>query len=320
MQQYTHWADSLAEHASDADARKSWDPGESPRHYVDLENFPGFLSSGRVIQTVDSAYQVYGSTFLYYNGSLPYTTLITYDSLVSAFEHNDLRKVMYYAGDIGHYVADGHMPFHLTRNYDGQYSDQDGVHYRVESRLITSYLSQITYSGSQVNQIQDVNAYVFNYIYTNYPYVDSLLNADSAAYAAAGTYYGSSFYSPLWAQTSGQIISLFRNASHAIAELIYTAWLEAGSPSMISDRKLVAACPPEVFPVPVVNELNIRFQDDANLAHHIRLIDAQGRELYCALRNGNNISVNTAELEPGIYNLVVLTGSTYFAKKIVILH
>ena len=46
MEFFTTWADSLAAHASDADERKSWDPDEAPRHYIDIDNYPEFIATG----------------------------------------------------------------------------------------------------------------------------------------------------------------------------------------------------------------------------------------------------------------------------------
>jgi hypothetical protein len=40
------WADGLADHASDADIRKGSDPSEANKHYIDIDNFPEFISTG----------------------------------------------------------------------------------------------------------------------------------------------------------------------------------------------------------------------------------------------------------------------------------
>jgi hypothetical protein len=37
----------------------------------------------------------------------------------------------------------------------------------------------------------------------------------------------------LWAKSKSFTIPLFQRASHALADLIYTAWIQAGSPSLI---------------------------------------------------------------------------------------
>ncbi len=54
MEFFDTWADSLAAHGSDADARKSWDPDEAPKHYIDIDNYPEFVANGTISQNFDS--------------------------------------------------------------------------------------------------------------------------------------------------------------------------------------------------------------------------------------------------------------------------
>ena len=48
------WADGLADHASDADRRKSSDHTEENKHYIDIDNFPEFIATGQITQNFDS--------------------------------------------------------------------------------------------------------------------------------------------------------------------------------------------------------------------------------------------------------------------------
>ena len=75
------------------------------------------------------------------------------------------------------YVADGHMPLHITRNYNGQYSGNHGIHSRYESNMIDEFENEISYDGQEIHCINDVRNYVFTYLYQNYTYVDSILLA-----------------------------------------------------------------------------------------------------------------------------------------------
>jgi len=54
MQSILPWAQTLANHASDADIRKETDPNESPRHYIDIDNYPTFATQHRIPQSLDS--------------------------------------------------------------------------------------------------------------------------------------------------------------------------------------------------------------------------------------------------------------------------
>ncbi len=49
-------------------------------------------------------------------------------------------------GILGHYVGDLAMPLHLTKNYDGQETQQKGVHYFVESKMVNELYLEDGYS------------------------------------------------------------------------------------------------------------------------------------------------------------------------------
>lgn len=234
MSQFADWTATLASHASDADIRKNTDPTEAPKHYIDIDSYPEFILTGRIPQTLDSVILIHGSTFVYGNGILPWATKVTFDSLKNCFTRQDWEKAVLFAADLGHYVADGHMPLHITENYDGQLTGNTGIHSRYETTMINSYIGQIIYSGMDITVIPNVNQYIFNYLYINQGYVDSVLAADNYARAAAGGSTSSTTYkTALWNKSKGFTIPLFRNASHSLTELIYTAWVLAGSPAMV---------------------------------------------------------------------------------------
>ena len=230
MNFFEYWADSLADHASDADYRKQSDPDESPRHYIDIDNYPEFVQTGMINQDFDSLVAIHNYSFVMGQGILPWAILRRIDSLQTAFEMGDWHNAMLHASDLGHYIGDNHMPLHLTRNYNGQYTGQNGVHSRYESSMIGQYSSQIIYEGDSLQYIDNLPDYVFNIIYDNYIYVDSVLLADSIATAFAGNTTSTAYYNKLWELTKSFTIPLFKSASYKLTCLIYTAWVNAGSP------------------------------------------------------------------------------------------
>jgi Secretion system C-terminal sorting domain len=230
------WSDSLTAHGSDADYRKSSDPDEAPKHYIDIDNYPEFISNGYITQNFDSLVLQHGISFVVDQGILPWALLATFDSLETAFQNNQFHKAMLFAADLGHYLGDMCMPLHLTRNYNGQYTDQTGVHSRFESNMINTYSSQIVYSGDNLIYIDNVSDFVFDLLYNNYPFIDSLLKADSLAKAFAGNTTSTAYYSKMWELSKSFTTGLFKEASHKLTCLIYTAWLNAGSPVSVEDE------------------------------------------------------------------------------------
>jgi hypothetical protein len=282
MLQLQSWAVFLAEHASDADIRKQTDPDEGPRHYIDLDNYPGFAETGQIPHSFDSAVSLYGYPFVISQGVLPWATLTTCDSLVACFERRDWSRAQLFASDLGHYVADGHMPLHVTRNYDGQFTGNDGIHHRYESSMINAYIGQIGYGGMSAEKVDDVAAFVFGYLYANYELIDSILSADVYARNLAGGTGSSAYKQALWEKTGAMTTDLFYRASNALARLIYTAWIEAGSPLIEPQGITDDAGQPiniSLGPNPFRDRARISINPEKPSQVSLRVYDAKGNEL-----------------------------------------
>ncbi|MFT6336783.1 MAG: hypothetical protein ACJATI_003544 [Halioglobus sp.] len=72
-------------------------------------------------------------------GILPYHLNSMYYWLVQAFEDGDYEKILRLSAEYGHYIGDAHVPLHTTKNYNGQFTDQIGIHAFWESRLPELY-------------------------------------------------------------------------------------------------------------------------------------------------------------------------------------
>jgi hypothetical protein len=138
MRDFQTWVSFLRDHATDADNRKGSDPTESPKHYIDIDNYTDFIAKGRIPQTFNSVNSIFGSETLPANGIWSWAALNTFDSLRNCFQRHDFIKAQVLATDLGHYVADGHMPLHITKNYDGQNTGATGIHSRYETTMIGS--------------------------------------------------------------------------------------------------------------------------------------------------------------------------------------
>lgn len=238
LNNYHGWSEILSEHGSDADNRKKTDHTEGIKHYIDIDAYEDFIQAHKIVEGREDAINKYGQEFIKKNGTLPWVTDSTYHVLVNQFRAKDWSKALLTASDLGHYVGDGHMPLHLSTNYDGKLTEQTGIHSRYESKMINLYIDSITVNISPIHDIENVSRYIFDYMYNNFQYKDSLLNADKYAFEKANHEYSDLYYHTLWAKTKGFTNKMIEGSSKSLAELITTAWIEAGRPVMPSNISL----------------------------------------------------------------------------------
>ena len=329
MEFFNTWADSLAAHGSDADYRKSWDPDEAPKHYIDIDNYPEFVATGRINQDFDSLVVIHGYSFVMDQGILPWAILNTADSLEAAFESGNMHTAMLIASDLGHYIADGHMPLHITKNYDGQITGQNGIHSRYETHMIGDFQNEIIYTGDSLQYIDNLPDFVFNMLYENYQYVDSVLYADSVAQAFAGNHNSTTYYNKLWDIAKNFTIGLFQKASYRIACVIYTEWINAGgSPTGIADSRNNISANDfylyQNYPNPFNPATRISYSLNNSSYVSLKIYDVLGNEI-ATLVNGfkhsgiYNVNFNASNLSSGIYYYCIRNGKKQSTRKMILI-
>ncbi len=324
MNQFMGWANYLAGHASDADNRKSSDPAEAPKHYIDIDNYTEFNSNQTMPFTMADAINRYGYSFVIDNGTLPWATKTTYDSLVVSLRTNRIDKAKQFAADLGHYVADGHMPLHITKNYNGQLTGNTGIHSRYESTMINAHADEFyNLELRSIEYITNVQQYIFEYIYFNYQFVDSILQADNYAKSVNPDYSSTAYKDALWEKTNGFTRKLFSNASQRLAELIYSAWIDAGRPSVSTgieaEKNRIHGM--KIYPNPTVGNLNVEFYASSE-SSRLDIYDVSGFLIESTFLKSNPNSVqiyaNSIYLNDGIYLFRVTSGNSSQTQKVVI--
>jgi len=130
--------------ATAADSRKHTDTLEASRHYLDLDDLHdegidvwglGWPLAQREMTRADSTAN--SRRF----GVLPWQLEWSYRRLVRAMappdsSAPDLQRVQRAAADLGHYLSDAHVPLHTSGNYDGQRTNQRGIHALWETRAL----------------------------------------------------------------------------------------------------------------------------------------------------------------------------------------
>lgn len=330
MSAFNSWVQTLADSASVPDTRKSGDPTEAPKHYIDIDDYAEFNQNGFISQDLATVIAQHGSGNVYNWGILPWATITSFDSLKSCFLRHDFNKALLFACDLGHYVGDGHMPLHISKNYDGYDTGNNGIHSRYESTMIGAYISQITYTGDPATEISNVPNYIFSYIYENHRYVDSVLIADNAAKAINPSYTSAAYKAELWNKSKNFTILLFKNASHALAELIYTAWAQAGKPDVSTTAIATPQLQEEVSlsknsPNPFSNQTTLSY----SLPQHfdtvvITVTDVSGNTVATLCNEAKEagdyqVVLNSVDLSQGIYIVILKADNIKIARKMILL-
>lgn len=327
MAEFEDWNSYLAEHASDPDYRKGDDPTEGPKHYIDIDNYADYIQSGSISQDLDTLIEIYGADFVGNNGYLPWATINTYDSLVSSFKNRDWEKAKFFAADLGHYVADGFMPLHITRNYDGQFTDNKGIHGRFESDMINRFKDEIEIIKTEIEDIDVIEDYIFNYMYENILYVDSIMEADNYGKSVNSNTSSTEYLDAMWDYSKDFTLEIFNAATKAFGSIFYTAWEEAGKPliSTTSIETIYKSYESDLSfsPNPVRDHTTIKFNSELNQIYELSLLNSTGSVLKKITEMSYSeecveLVWNLSAYKPGIYFLLLQNPQKRIAKKILL--
>jgi hypothetical protein len=233
LKSYSQWQDYITEHAADPDNRKRDDKTEAPKHFIDIDFYKEFMN-GKMVEDKKELVAEYGDSMVTRQGLLPWATFDTYNKLIQALKDKNKDKILLYTSDLGHYVGDGHQPMHTMLNYNGQLTNQKGLHARYEIKMVDKYLKDIDASIKNINvtKVDSPFQFIFDYI-TNANTVQTVITeADIEASKLAGTTDNVEYLRLMWFKTKYVTEIQFNTAVSDLASLIYTAWLEAGKPDL----------------------------------------------------------------------------------------
>ncbi len=222
---------------------------QEPDHYIDMElladlpDLPqGRYDYYRLLYAKRIAAKKNGDEFLPETvGTQPYVTMEIYDRLKVAFrEYRRLRQqklpteaveqnIVFYAGWLGHYVADGSNPLHTTINYDGWvvpnpngYVTTRGIHAEFEGRFVTRVLDRMDIAGLVHDPVhlQDPWHDYLQYLRDSNKLVEKVYQMDKAGeFKDAGTPQSREFLRQRLAAGAQMLLNLW-----------YTAWEDSAQP------------------------------------------------------------------------------------------
>jgi hypothetical protein len=124
----------LAAHAVDPDKRRYLVPAEGARHYLDIDHY-GKSPFDSLPRKWKEAVAKYSEDTLNKYGIVPWWIQTMLHRLTNAFKEKNPAQILKLSAEIGHYIADAHVPLHASSNHNGQLTGQEGIHGFWESRI-----------------------------------------------------------------------------------------------------------------------------------------------------------------------------------------
>jgi hypothetical protein len=240
--------DALVKQSVRPDERRSKDSTEAPKHFIDLEGF-GEDAAHQMPLDWKSAVAKYSEDSLVKYGYVPYWVVVMQERLTNAFRAQNKDSILFYATDLAHYIQDAHVPLHTTINYDGQLTDQKGLHSLWESMVPELTLDQFNLKArKKARYIKNTDERIWEVVRQSFSLVPGVLQKEREA---SRSFTDSTKYR--WQKRNGRDVRYYTmdfalayaklleptvnqqalNAADAVADYWYTAWVDAGKPALI---------------------------------------------------------------------------------------
>lgn len=239
--------DYLVKNAPRPDLRRNEDSTEATKHFIDLEMF-GDSAAWKMPLKWDDAVKKYGRDSLLKYGYVPYYIIIMKNRLTNAFRSGNKDSVLFYAADLGHYIGDANVPLHSSVNYDGQLSNQKGLHNLWESMIPEMELEQYSlHNHHEANYLSDPETAIWQAVRLAHELTKDVFEQEKEA--SKGFTDSTKFrvqirngrevksFTPAFAKAYSErlgktVNEQLLNSANLIADFWYTAWVDAGKPDL----------------------------------------------------------------------------------------
>lgn len=264
---YKDHVDYLTEHAVDADKRRYVDTVEAARHFIDVDQY-GDRPFDSIPVHWTAAVEKFTERRLIASGVLPWQINRTYYQLVRAFSEKDHRRILRHSADIGHYIADAHVPLHTTSNYNGQLTNQIGIHAFWESRLPELFAEDYDFFVGRATYIASPLDEAWRIVKESFSLVDSVLAVEAGlhqkfqsdrkyAYVERNRVlirtYSEAYSHRYHDALSGMVERRMRSSIIVTGSFWYSAWVDAGQPDIRQLAKEAPETAVDSLAVPVGN-------------------------------------------------------------------
>lgn len=243
-----------------------------------------------------------------------------YDSVLQTMKRRDWEGTLTAVSDLGHYIGDLTMPLNTTMNYDGQLTKNNGIKWRYEIELMNRYYNQLDFRRIEAKKLDDPVVDIFNLLQKSFLTAPAVLRADGAALKAAKGKYNGTYYSAFWKEISKPTNELMQEGSMLFANLLFTAWLNAGGVKLVWPDEMEmrgglykSVKEPEYleqnFPNPFNPKTSIKYIVPGDLFVRLAVFNLFGQEV--ALLHEGRQSEGKYEC---LFNGERLTGGIYFVR------
>ena len=249
MKFYKQNASLIIEKSVAPDRRRYVIEAEGPRHYIDLDSFQNLDS---IPKYWFDAVAYFGEDTLVSRGTVPWHAYFTFKQLVQAFTDGNYDRIITKSSDLAHYLADANVPLHTTSNYNGQETDQKGVHGFWETRLPQLFSDNYDFLLGRASYLKDPQGAIWTRVMQANKLVDSLLLVEAQVTQIVGESKKFAYedkgkrtvkvYSEKYAKAYHEAMPAIELQMQRSVKLIgnfwFTAWVEAGQPDLMLIRHL----------------------------------------------------------------------------------
>ncbi|MFD1872328.1 zinc dependent phospholipase C family protein [Hymenobacter bucti] len=229
------------------DERRNQDKAEASRHYIDMDHYAEDNPFAKMPRDYEAAQEKFTADTLRKYGTVPWTVLDNRAKLVEAFRERDTTAIIQYSAELAHYVEDAFVPLHTTVNYDGQLTNQGGLHSLWESQLPERYLLTYKLSGDEAKVLKNPQDDIWGVIQGSYGFLTATFDLETKAskgftpqtkytythrYGKTQRRYSDAFADEYNKLVGGQVDFRMRQAAPMVASFWLSAWQEAGRPDL----------------------------------------------------------------------------------------
>jgi hypothetical protein len=239
--------DYLVTNAPRPDMRRNQDSTEATKHFIDLEMY-GEQAATKMPMDWQAAQKMYTTDSLLKYGYVPYHVVYMKGKLTEAFRKGNKDSILFYAADLGHYIGDANVPLHTSVNYDGQLTDQKGLHSLWESMIPEILIGNYNlYSDHKAVYLKDPSVAIWGAIRRAATLVPDMLLQEkevSRSFTPETKFrtqvrngresksYTSEFAKAYAAALKNTVNDQLIHSANMVADFWYTSWVDAGKPDL----------------------------------------------------------------------------------------